>query len=146
MIRFTLRCANSHSFESWFQSGEAFESLKAAGHVACPHCGSISVEKAIMAPSVSAKEDSVPPPKLPAVKDTPAKAPPAEAIAKLRDHIEQNSEHVGKEFASEARAIRDGASPERSIYGEAKPEDARKLLEDGVPVAPLPFVPKRKMS
>lgn len=145
MIRFALRCASSHHFESWFQSGDAFEKLKAAGHVSCPVCGSTAVEKAIMAPSVSAKEDIPSPPPPPPAK-VPAKAPPAEAVAKLRDHIEKNSEYVGKEFAAEARAIHDGASPGRSIYGEAKPEDARKLVEDGVPIAPLPFIPKRKMT
>jgi hypothetical protein len=68
------------------------------------------------------------------------------ALAKLRDEVEKNSEYVGMNFASEARAIHDGDAPGRAIYGEAKPGDAKKLIEDGVPVAPLPFTPKNKTN
>ena len=76
---------------------------------------------------------------------TPA-SPAEQALAKLKAHVEANSDYVGMEFASEARAIHEGDAPERSIYGEAKPDEARKLIEDGVPVAPLPFRPGRKSN
>ena len=72
--------------------------------------------------------------------------PAEEALAQLRKTVEQNSDYVGRDFASEARAIHEGTAVERSIYGEARLEDAKKLVEDGVPVAPLPFNPTRKTN
>lgn len=68
------------------------------------------------------------------------------AIAKLRAHVEENSDYVGQDFTKQARAMKDGEAPERSIYGEAKLEDAKALIDEGVPVIPLPFTPKRKLS
>ena len=68
------------------------------------------------------------------------------ALAKLRQEVEKNSDYVGMNFASEARAMHDGDMPQRAIYGEAKPEEAKSLIEDGVPVAPLPFTPKAKTN
>ncbi len=149
MIRYTLRCENDHSFDSWFQSAEGFDALKSAGHVTCPDCGSASVEKALMAPRVrparsAAKASETVPEKAPDLR-TPEDAKAA-ALAELREHVEKNSDYVGLNFASEARAMHDGDKPHRPIYGEAKTEDAKKLIEDGVPVAPLPFTPKAKTN
>lgn len=139
MIRYTLRCARGHEFDSWFQSATAFEALKAAGHVACGLCGETSVEKALMAPAVATAGAPAP---LSAGPQGEVEA----ALAELRRQVEANSEYVGLGFAAEARAIHEGDAPARSIYGEARPDEARKLLEDGVPVAPLPFLPQRKAN
>ncbi len=139
MIRFTLKCAEAHSFESWFQSNEVFEGLRAAGHVTCPTCGTSKVEKTLMAPRVSTSKSG----------SGDLAAPKGEvekAIAAMRKEVEDNSEFVGLNFASEARAIHDGDAPDRAIYGEAHKDEAKKLIEDGVPVAPLPFVPKTKTN
>ncbi len=144
MIRFTLKCSQDHRFESWFQSNTAFEDLNARGLVTCPDCGDAEIEKAIMAPRVRPARNAAPAPAEPAV---PAKPDPrAAALKELRDHVEKNSEYVGMSFAAEARAIHDGDAPDRAIYGEAKREEAVKLLQDGVPVAPLPFIPKAKTN
>ena len=137
MIQFALRCDDDHRFDSWFKSSEAFDKLHKAGLVSCIICGSTKVEKALMAPKVRDSKS-----------DRPA-APPdirEQALAALKKQVEQNSEYVGMNFAREARDINDGLAPERSIYGEARPEDAKKLIEDGVPVTPLPFVPGRKSN
>jgi hypothetical protein len=144
MIRFSLKCAKDHSFESWFPSGHAFEALKAAGHVACPVCGSGEVEKALMTPSVAVARGEVDGPARPSLG-----APATEletALAALRRQVEENSDYVGMDFVTEARRIHAGEAPERAIYGEARADEARKLLEDGVPVAPLPFLPARKAN
>ncbi|PIE09884.1 MAG: hypothetical protein CSA70_12285 [Rhodobacterales bacterium] len=146
MIQFTLKCENDHRFQSWFQSSDAFDSLRKAAHVTCVVCGSDKVEKAIMAPRITPGRNktstaSETPPTL-STPDTPAE----QALVNLKKNIEQNSEYVGMNFATEARAIHDGDSPERAIYGEAKPDEARQLIEDGVPVAPLPFIPGRKSN
>lgn len=136
MIRYSLKCAQSHEFESWFQSAAAFETLAAAGHLACPTCGVHEVTKSLMAPSVN----------IPASAELSRKTDMAAALAAMRQEIENNSEYVGMNFATEARAMHVGERPERAIYGEARLDEARKLLEDGVPVAPLPFLPKRKAN
>ncbi len=152
MIHFTLKCDKDHRFDSWFQSSEAFDKLKAAGMVSCSHCGSTQVDKAMMAPRVQASRKKAKTPEVetetaPAPGPLSAPANPAEhAMTELRRKVEENADYVGMNFVREARDIHDGLSPERAIYGEAKPEEARKLIEDGVPVAPLPFVPGRKSN
>jgi len=138
MIRYTLRCDKDHEFDSWFQSSDAFDRLAGAGQVACVHCGSDKVTKAPMAPAVAHGE---------AGAERPLARPASEveaALAAMRRQVEEHSEYVGMEFVSEARRIHEGDAPERSIYGEARMDEARRLIEDGVPVAPLPFVPNRK--
>ena len=145
MIRYTLKCSEGHGFDSWFASADAFDTLQASGMVACPSCGSTKVEKTIMAPQVSSRRSN----KSEAKEERPLAKPmsPAEAeMAKLRKHVEENSDYVGMSFAQEARKMHDGDAPARAIYGEAKLEDAKKLVEDGVPVAPLPFMPQRKTN
>lgn len=139
MIKFSLRCAQGHDFESWFQSGDAYDALRARGLVTCAVCNSTSVEKNLMAPSIAKAADKNGP------KSTAADQM-AEKIQRLRAEIEANSDYVGDRFASEARAMYLGDTPGRPIHGEAKPEEAKALIEDGVPVLPLPFVPSRKTN
>lgn len=145
MIRYALTCAEGHSFESWFASASAFDDLRGRGLVACVACGSGEVEKALMAPAVRPTPRSEPRAEAPGSKPPP-RDPREEALARLRAKVEAESEYVGLSFAAEARAMHEGDVPHRSIYGEARPDEARALLEDGVPVAPLPFVPKRSAN
>ncbi|WP_372609732.1 DUF1178 family protein [Aquicoccus sp.] len=144
MIKFSLRCADGHDFESWFQSTEAFDALKAGGHLACAVCGGLGVEKAVMAPRVSKAQESTTTGQAGRLN---APATPAEqALAALKAHVEANSDYVGMEFAREARAMHEGTAPERPIHGEARADEARRLIAEGVPVAPLPFRPGRKSN
>ena len=139
MIRYRLRCGDGHDFDGWFQSSDGFERQREAGDITCMHCGSTTVAKGPMAPAVSGDAK--------ASHAIPALSPAEQAIAnlrKLRREIEKNSHYVGDGFATEARAMHEGEKPHRAIHGEAKPEDAKKLIEDGVPIAPLPFPPRRK--
>lgn len=143
MIRYALKCQNGHAFESWFASAAACDSLMAARRVSCVECGDTRVEKALMAPAVSLPAEPA------AAPERPLSAPQSkleEALAALRREVEANSEYVGMNFATEARAIHEGSAPERAIFGEARLDEAKKLLEDGVPVAPLPFLPARKAN
>ncbi|MCP5036526.1 MAG: DUF1178 family protein [Rhodobacteraceae bacterium] len=144
MIRYALKCKSGHGFESWFQNADAFDGLMSKGFVSCPECGSGEVEKAIMAPRIRPASRAAKKPEKPDL-GTPQNQQAAE-MARLRKKIEAESEYVGMQFASEARAIHDGDAPERAIYGEAKPEEALKLVEEGVQVAPLPFIPARKTN
>ncbi|MEM7732460.1 MAG: DUF1178 family protein [Pseudomonadota bacterium] len=144
MIQFTLKCDNDHRFDSWFASSAAFEKLQAAGMAACPVCGSNDVEKALMAPRVRGSKNKA---DLPIERPLTSDPSPAEqAMAEMRRQVEENSEYVGLNFAKEARDIHNGDAPDRAIYGEAKPKEAKALIEDGVQVAPLPFVPGRKSN
>lgn len=145
MIRYTLKCAADHVFDSWFQSAEAFERLQGAGQVSCAICGSPRVDKTLMAPSVVAPRGTASAPEAGGLLATPQSEIEA-AVAKLRAHVEANSAYVGDDFATQARAMHEGELPERAIHGEARPEEARALIDDGVPVLPLPFLPPRKTN
>lgn len=152
MIRYALSCSKGHGFESWFQNADAFDSLATAGQLTCPVCGDAAVKKDLMAPAVSPSRKAAAARGAESKADAPAAPLSAQAseleaaMAEMRRQVESNSEYVGVNFVSEARAMHEGEAPERSIYGEAKPEEARKLLEEGIPVAPLPFMPKRKTN
>jgi hypothetical protein len=150
MIRYALKCNNDHGFESWFQSGPAYDALKSAGHVACPLCGSVSVDKVLMAPGVPARGNRKSDAPAPVSPPSPVAAVPdptiAKALADLRAHVEANSDYVGVKFAEQATAMHLGDMPQRSIYGEVRIEDAKRLAEDGVPAMPLPFIPRSKTN
>ncbi|MCA8868265.1 MAG: DUF1178 family protein [Rhodobacteraceae bacterium] len=145
MIRYTLKCDQEHRFDSWFQSAHAFERLSGGQMINCSICGSGKVEKAIMSPGVTpARNAAKPTPNEPGRANLSEPASAAEqALAMLRAKIMATSEDVGRDFAREARAIHEGESPERAIIGEAAPHEARALLEDGIPVAPLPWYVRR---
>ncbi|MFN3278081.1 MAG: DUF1178 family protein [Paracoccus hibiscisoli] len=135
MIRYALRCDEGHDFDGWFRSSDGFEAMRDAGHVTCAQCGTTRVDRALMAPAVTEKRPLTAP-------RNPAEA----ALNALRRKVEENSDYVGLSFAEEARAMHEGTRPARAIHGEARPDEARKLIEDGVPVAPLPFRPRQKAN
>ncbi len=131
MILYTLKCEEAHRFDAWFKSSDDFERQREAGLIDCAICGSGRVEKDLMAPSVGAGAAA------PALS---APASPAEqALRRLRRKIEAEAENVGRDFAAEARRIHAGEAPARAIIGEARLREARALVEDGIPVAPLPW-------
>ena len=156
MIRYNLRCERGHAFESWFQSSSAYESQEKRKLVNCPACGSAKVERAIMAPQIVSNKKGRRDQAAPA----PAAAPPTDVTApastplmmaqerelrtklkELRDHIVKNADNVGERFPNEARKMHYGDIEHRPIYGEASPEEARSLIEEGVEVSPLPVLP-----
>jgi len=154
MIRYALRCDHDHAFESWFQSSSAYESQVKRKLVSCPICGSVKIEKAIMAPRIVGKkgrESAAPTPSEPAeivpqASSTPlVMAQERELRAKLkelRDHIVKNADNVGESFPNEARKMHYGEIEHRPIYGEASPDEARALIDEGVEVSPLPVLPE----
>jgi len=149
MIRYTLKCPDGHRFESWFQNAAACDALVAAGRVSCPSCGAVEVEKCLMAPDVRPARGTAPAPREAEAPQAHPLAPetdPERALTELKRQVEAESDYVGADFAHEARAMHEGSMPIRSIYGEAKRDEAIALLEDGVPVAPLPFTPTRKTN
>jgi hypothetical protein len=152
MIRYNLRCDRGHAFESWFQSSQAYETQEKRRLVNCPSCGSAKVERAIMAPQIVSKKSgdrSVTAPAAATEATTPASTPLMMAqerelrakLRELRDHIVKNADNVGERFPNEARKMHYGDIEHRPIYGEASPEEARSLIDEGVEVSPLPVLP-----
>jgi len=152
MIRYALHCEHGHDFESWFQNSAAYDRQVKRGLVGCPVCASAKVDKAIMAPRL-ARADAVEPAPLapPASPPAPAKAPVAmmspperefrKKLKELREHITKSADYVGPRFPEEARKIHYGETEHRSIYGEASPEEAKELRDEGIEFHPLPILP-----
>lgn len=156
MIRYALVCAEDHEFEAWFASSDAYDEQAAAGLVECPVCGTTEVTKQVMAPAVSSKTkakgarthsnqpDVVPDSASASASHGDRPSVPGDAkefeafAAKVRAHIRSTHTYVGESFAQEARAMHEGEKDQSAIYGEATPEEAKALREDGVPAAPLP--------
>lgn len=134
MIRFALKCACGHRFESWFRDNAACEALMASGQLSCPVCGGAEVAKAPMAPFVASGQAD------PEAAAHSREARMRAALLHLREAVEANSENVGDAFAEEARKIHYGESPKRSIYGDATPDEAEALAEEEIPFAQLPWV------
>ena len=152
MIRYALVCEQGHSFESWFQNSAAYDKQAKRGLVACPACGSNKVEKAIMAPGIaSAKRGKAPDPveaptpaaedKAPVAMLTPQEQEVRNKLKELREHLTKNADHVGPKFPEEARKMHYGEIEHRSIYGEASPDEAKALADEGVEFHPLPMLP-----
>ena len=139
MIVFDLKCCQSHIFEAWFDSSSDYEAQKARGLVACPMCGTAEVDKAVMVPAVSPKGNRL--------VTSAERQTEAARLKALRAEVEANCDYVGREFAAEARARHEAADSgepaPRGIYGEASLAEAAELISDGIPVAPLPFRPRR---
>ena len=163
MIRYSLACERGHEFESWFANSSAYDKQAKRGLVACPACGSTKVEKAIMTPRLarSGKTIDVPVPAPAPVPAAPPAAPApqgAEPVAmispqerelraklkELRDHLVKNAENVGRKFPEQARKMHYGEIEHRSIYGEASPQEAKDLHEEGIEVHPLPVLPDER--
>lgn len=146
MIRYSLVCDNGHTFESWFQNSKASDGQLKRGLVACPVCDSAKVSKAIMAPAIAAKSakkniegSGSQPVTLLSEKEQETR----KLLKALHEHVKKNSEHVGEEFPKLARQMHYEEIEARSIYGQAKPQEVRELLEEGVEVAPLPPLPEK---
>jgi hypothetical protein len=159
MIRYALICQQGHEFDSWFQDSAAYDKQAKRGLVSCPHCGSAKVEKAIMAPRLSAtakrRSKAIEAPETaPEAAPAPAPAPVAmispqeqeirAKLKELRDHLTKNADNVGAKFPEEARKMHYGEIEHRSIYGVASPEEAKELSEEGIEFHPLPSLPDER--
>lgn len=142
MIKYSLICHDRHEFEAWFQSSAAYDKQSAKAHVACPHCGSVKVDKAIMAPAIAKRMSREEPATVsPGAKPLPA-SEQYRHLRQLRDDIHSKAEYVGGRFAEEARKIHFNESEPRGVYGEASAEEVKELAEDGVPFFPVPRFPE----
>ena len=162
MIRYSLSCENRHDFEIWFKNSADYDKQAKRRLVSCPVCGSEKVEKALMSPSLGRGTRKGAGAPAPVPEPTPqAAAPGAETktpvamispveqefrakLKELRDHLTKNAENVGAKFPEEARKMHYGEKEHRSIYGEASPQEAKDLIEEGVELHPLPVLPDER--
>jgi hypothetical protein len=168
MIRYALLCEIGHEFEAWFASSAAYAELQKAGQVTCAVCGSPQVGKALMAPSLASGSGEAPREAIGQEPEAAAKPGPAAGAAageggsvrlaahterreelvgllrKLRRHVTENAEYVGKRFPEEARKIHYGETDKRGIYGEATRQEARELADEGIDFHPLPILPEER--
>jgi hypothetical protein len=160
MIKYALVCDKLHEFESWFPDSAAHDKQAKRKLIACPQCGSTAVEKAIMAPQIAGArkrvavaepvtETPTPTETAPAEKAPVAMLSPQESefrakLKELRDHLTKNADNVGAKFPEEARKMHYGEIEHRSIYGEASPQEAKDLAEEGIEFHPLPILPDER--
>ncbi len=169
MIRYALVCAKGHSFESWFQNSASFDKQAKRGLMSCPVCGETKVEKAIMSPRLAGatKRGEAPAPAVSnelaafaASAESPEPSPAADKapvamispqerefrakLKELRDHLTKNADYVGPKFPEEARKMHYGEVDHRSIYGEASPQEAKEMHEEGIEFHPLPMLPDER--
>jgi hypothetical protein len=159
MIRYALVCAKGHSFETWFQNSAAYDKQAKRSLVECPVCGNSKVEKALMTPTLSGTKKrgraAMPAPAAEAAPATPETTAPVAMVSpeerefraklkELRDHLTKNADNVGRKFPEEARKMHYGETDHRSIYGEASPQEAKELHEEGIEFHPLPVLPEER--
>lgn len=156
MIHYQLRCGSGHGFDGWFRDSRAFDQQAASGLTSCPVCGTADVKRALMAPALGRKGRKAPAqveaetaPAVVEPKPTPAAVLPdgmpdglRATLQRMRAEVEKRCDYVGQEFAAEARRIHSGERAKRGIYGEATPEEAERLADDGIEVAQIPWVPR----
>ena len=153
MIHYQLYCSNEHSFDGWFRDSSAFDMQAKSGLLSCPSCGGSDVRRALMAPALGKKRAA--PAQIEAAAPPPAPEPAVPTVAggqlpdglramlqRMRSEIEKRCDYVGPSFAEEARKIHTGESETRGIYGEATPEEAERLADDGIQIAQIPWVPR----
>ena len=133
MISYTLRCANDHEFEGWFKDSAGFQAQRDLGDIECPICGDRTIEQGLSRPNISSGKTQV------AARHDAARQMRA-ALKEFRSEVEKTHENVGENFAEEARKIHYGDAEARDIYGEASMEEANNLVEEGVKIAPLPWI------
>jgi hypothetical protein len=141
MIVYQLHCSNGHEFEAWFRDMATYDEQARRGDVDCPHCGDTSVVKSIMAPNISPARTKASLPLVGASLEVRAHEVAEkilEAVSALRNHVEENCDNVGADFAEEARRIHYGEIEQRGISGTATEEEVTELDEEGVEFYRLP--------
>ena len=151
MIKYSLKCVEEHCnknepFDGWFQNSASFEEQIDAGYVSCPYCGSLNIKKNLMSPSVKSTKEKSPNVISKNVKHSEMNNNSYKQIdmmvmlRNLKKEIQNNAEFVGNNFTKEAKAIHEGKSKERAIYGQADAKDLEELKSKNIDVINIPWV------
>jgi len=137
VITYSLACENHHKFDAWFRSAEAYDDQHGRGIVTCPVCGSLKVDKALMAPALRMTSD-----KISLSTGHPMQSEIRDFLRAMRKKVTSEADYVGDKFAEEARKIHFKESDQRGIYGEATRDEVAELLDEGIDFLPLPQLPE----
>ncbi len=151
MIKYSLICSEESCiqkkpFDGWFQNSVSFDNQIHAGYVSCPYCGSLNIRKNLMSPSVKSSRESqakINPKNVKHnefYKNTKKQIDMTVILRNLKKEIQKNAEFVGKNFAKEAKAIHEGKSKERAIYGQANLKDLEELKSDNIDFINVPWI------
>lgn len=137
MIKYKLKCKKCRLlFDSWFASSLEYEKLRKKNYLNCHRCGSLQVEKTLMAPKLlnkSWKKDIN-------IKDRKYKKI-NEKIKEYQKFIKKNFKYVGENFAYEARSIHyKNKKKEKGIYGTASREEIKDLKDEGIDTKIIPWI------
>ena len=143
MIHYDLICKRGHAFDGWFSNSAAYDEQRQKNSILCPNCGTADIDKQLMRPSIAKKANT----KAALQQMVSGGADPRmgllmEKLRELRQHVEKHADYVGERFVEEARRIHYKEAEERGIYGEASPDDAKALIDEGIEVQPLPVLPE----
>jgi len=138
MIRYSLRCEQDHDFDMWFADSATFDALVQDDHVMCPECGSAQVRKALMAPGIAKGQQAR------AVPDAPARREIAKMISEYRAKVMAETTDVGRRFPEKVRDMHEGLIDHAPVRGQATPEEAKSLVEDGIGILPIPVEPPKE--
>ena len=139
MIKYNLKCKNKHEFESWFLDSKEFEKLKLKKMIECTLCGTKSIEKSIMSPNISSKEQEEK-----NLKSSNNIKKIRDDLLKMRNFVEKNFEYVGKNFPKEVRNIYYDKRKNKNVYGNTTEEEAEELREEGIELTTIPWIDKRE--
>jgi hypothetical protein len=143
MIHYDLICKHGHKFDGWFSTIAAYDEQRKNNDILCPSCGTVEVDKQLMMPSIPRKgERKSSSRRMVSGAGDPQMKKLVDKLRELRQHVERHADYVGDRFADEARRIHYKEAEERGIYGEASPDDARALIDEGIEVQPLPLLPE----
>ena len=138
MIKYILKCKNSHEFESWFSSSEEFDKLNKKKMLECIYCSSKKINKSIMAPMISSPKN----------RDEQIEIigndykNEKNKLLKLRRYIEKNFDYVGKDFSKKVREVYYDKKNKKAIYGTTTQEERQELADEGIDLLSIPWVNK----
>ena len=137
MIKYNLLCKECEfTFDSWFASSKEYDKLKKKNFINCHSCGSIKVEKNLMAPTLISKNFSYKNEKKDLMKYQKIK----KTINEYQKFIKKNFDYVGENFAYEARSIHyNNKKKHKGIYGTASKQDLKELKEEGIDAQMVPW-------
>jgi len=134
MIRYALRCDRDHDFDMWFADSATYDALAQDNHVSCPECGSTAVKKALMAPGVATR----------AKAQTLAPREMMKKVAEYRAKVMAETTDVGRRFPEKARDMHEGLIENAPIRGQATPDEAKSMVDDGIAILPVPPEPPKE--
>ena len=137
MIKYNLICKKCNlNFDSWFATSKEYDKLKKKELLNCHSCGSLRVEKNLMAPKLINKNyNQKNQEELKKYKKIRKK------ISEYQKFIKNNFNYVGENFAYEARSIHYNEKKiNKGIYGTASKKDLQELKEEGIDAQLIPWV------